>query len=647
MERPRPLPLEAAAGAIFLLLAAALLPATARSQGESTITRTTPPSLPAALPSPEPHEPLDAPLPVHQTRLSARLDPVAHTIQGEGEIRWTNRSERPVQEIYWHLYLNAFEHARTAFLRSRLGAGRGGQLPGTWGNLKLTRLTVRSPSEPATLARDVLPALAQHSPGDPEDRTDLLLPLPGPCAPGESLIFGVAFTSTLPTIVERTGYLDTFHMVGQWFPKPARLRKDGSWSHFPFLRLSEFDADFGGYDVTLEVPSGYTVGATGAQVEAREEAGWRKVRYVQEDVHDFAWTAWDRFRERELTLEGVKVRVLYPEGHGPSVTRQLDGLGVALRCMRRRLGPYPYGTLTVVQPPTGASEAGGMEYPTLITTGGPWSGPPLLRASETVTVHEFGHQYFYGLLASDEHRHPFLDEGVNTLVEGLCLREGYGDGSLLEAPGLSVDFFAGARWMALDAGHDHAVAHGAASFPTAGHYGRLVYFRAAILLATLRNAFGEDRFDGALSGYARAQRFRHPEPADLLAPFARVEPAMAAALDEGLHRRGWIDLAVVALQPTWTVIARRGTLRLPTEVRLRFADGSEKTERWDGDAEWIRFDVDGSPELRSVEVDPARKILLDEDWSNNARSLRPAALGLGTLERAAFWGGLLGHLLAP
>jgi hypothetical protein len=632
----------------FSLLTSVASPQSPGAPVNSSVVRTTPPSLPmpSALAPAQPPA-LSAPPGVHRTRLTARLDPAAHTIQGEGEIHWTNRSEQPTSEVWWHLYLNAFQHAQTAFLRARLGEGRGGQLPATWGDIKLTRLTVRAPSEPAALARDLLPALAEHSPGDPEDRTDLRLPLPAPCAPGDALIFGIAFSATLPTLVERTGYLGNFHMVGQWFPKPARLRRDGSWSHFPFLRLSEFDADFGSYDVTLEVPSGYTVGATGAQVDAREEGGFRKVRYAQEDVHDFAWAAWDQFREREQVVEGVKVRALFPEGHGPAIDRQLDGLGVAMRCMTRRLGPYPYPTLTVIQPPTGAGEAGGMEYPTLITTGGPWFGPPFLRASEMVTVHEFGHQYFYGLLASDEHRHPFLDEGLNSFVEGLCLREGYGAGSLLAAPGLTVDFLAGARWMALDAGHDHAIAHEAASFPAAGHYGRLVYFRTATLLATLRNAFGEEPFDEAFRRYTSAQRFRHPEPADLLAPFAQINPTLAAALDEGLHRRGWIDAAVIAFHPTWAVVARRGTLRMPVEVRLRFTDGSSSLERWDGNAEWVRFDINGAQELSSIEVDPERKLLLDEDWSNNTRTRSPATLGLGTLERVSFWGGLLGHLIAP
>jgi hypothetical protein len=108
--------------------------------------------MPSALAPAQPPA-LSAPPGVHRTRLTARLDPAAHTIQGEGEIHWTNRSEQPTSEVWWHLYLNAFQHAQTAFLRARLGEGRGGQLPATWGDIKLTRLTVRAPSEPAALAR--------------------------------------------------------------------------------------------------------------------------------------------------------------------------------------------------------------------------------------------------------------------------------------------------------------------------------------------------------------------------------------------------------------------------------------------------------------------------------------------------------------
>ncbi|RYE89399.1 MAG: M1 family peptidase, partial [Myxococcales bacterium] len=579
---------------------------------------------------------------MHRTTITARLDEVTHSVHGDEEIRWVNRSSAPVDEVYFHLYLNAFKNSRSAFLRSRLGEGRGGDLPASWGELAITRLRVRRADEPAAAARDLV--LEAHSPGDPDDQTDLRATLPARCEPGQELVFEATFDARLPSIVERTGFHESFHLVGQWFPKLARLRDDGTWSHFPFVRLSEFDADFGHYDVTLDVPAPYLIGATG---ERRDEAvanGRRRERYAQADVHDFAWAAWDGFVEQRTTIGDVAVRALHPAGHEPAVARQLDALRLALPCFSRRLGPYPYRTLTVVQPPTGAGEAGGMEYPTLITTGGLWHGTPGVHLGEALAVHEFGHQYFFGLVATDEHRWPFLDEGLNTYVEAQCLREAHGAGSFAALPGLDLDTEATGRWLGLSAGHDLPIAQASGAFPTAGHYARLVYYRTGTLLATLRGAFGAEAVDGAIGRYAREQRFRHPEPADLVATFAAVDPALGEALVEGLERRGWIDVAVVGMHTEaavtpgglfdrpgagretavseavsgrhagWAVVARRGTLRLPVEVVLRFADGSERRERWDGQGDWVRYDVEGPSELVGVEGDPDHRLTLDEDW---------------------------------
>ena len=107
--------------------------------------------------------------------------------------------------------------------------------------------------------------------------------------------------------------------------------------------------------------------------------------------------------------------------------------------LNRRYGRYPYPTLTVVHPPEGAANAGGMEYPTLITTGGPWFAPYSgVHGIQAVTVHELGHQWFYGLVATNEHDYPFLDEGLNSFAEYDALKARYGEGSLVSFFGLNV-----------------------------------------------------------------------------------------------------------------------------------------------------------------------------------------------------------------
>ena len=132
--------------------------------------------------------------------------------------------------------------------------------------------------------------------------------------PGETLTIDVSWDAKMPSIVERAGYWDDFYLVAQWFPKLARLEPTGEWRHFPFYHLTEFYSDFGTYDVTIDVPAGVVVGATGTRVSSSSDKGRTIVRYHQADVHDFAWTAWSSFREQNADVDGVR-NCLYPPGY--------------------------------------------------------------------------------------------------------------------------------------------------------------------------------------------------------------------------------------------------------------------------------------------------------------------------------------------
>jgi hypothetical protein len=614
---------------------------------------------------------------VQATRLRATLDPGAHTVRGEGEIVWRNPSRTPAAELYLHLYLNAFKNERTVFLRSRLGEGRGSTMPSDWGFIDVKTLRLRRPGQAVGDGVDLWSSADRTTPGDAEDQTDIRVPLPEPCPPGGEVTLEVAFDAKLPTITERTGYRGSFHMVAQWFPKVARRTLAGEWKHHAFHRLSEFDADYGSYDVTIDVPAGFVVGATGERVEERREGGRVVGRYTQSSVHDFAWTAWDQFQTETAEHDGVAIRLLSPPGYGPATEKELWAAGLALDCYGRRYGRYPYKGLTIVHPPAGAEEAGGMEYPTLITTGGPWYGPPVVRLAETLTVHEFGHQIFYGLVASDEHRSPFLDEGVNSYAEGACLGEALGAGSAVSVAGLTLQTEAIHREAALAVGLDDAIARPSPQFASARHYARLAYSRTATLLRSLGGAFGRDTVDRALARYARAYRFAHPDPRHLLAAFEDVGgPALREALRVGLYDRGWVDYTVTEVasnkhaspggvfdRPSgretvsgvpeagrfdgWALIVRRGSLRLPVDIELSFEDGSTRRVRWDGQGEWVRVACSGPSELRSAVVDPDGLIEIDERFSNNAGSRAPSRRAPRALERLSYALGLLTYWVSP
>jgi hypothetical protein len=600
----------------------------------------------------------DAHLPAHAEdvadyTLRATLDPQAHTVHGAGTIRWTNTSRAAVHDLWLHLYLNAFKNDRSAFMRERVG-GRGSAPPDDWGWIDVRALALRTDDGPSV---DLLPGLETKRGGD-DDETDAHVALPRDVRPGEAITLDVVFDDKLPAIVERTGYRGTFHMVGQWFPKIARLERDGTWSHFVFHHLAEFYSDFGTYDVTLDVPEGYTVGATGPAVESHVGGGRRVERHVQADVHDFAWTAWNLWHTKRERVDGVDVTVLYPPGFDDVAARDLDAVRFTLPYDGARYGPYPYGVLTVVHPQQDAAEAGGMEYPTLITSSGAWWTPAGARIPEIVTVHELGHQWFYGLVATNEVLWPVLDEGVNQFAEADTMAKWKGPSSAVDLLRLSASDAAVDGVTSSTSAHDEPVAQPAYAFSTGGNYGRLVYGRTAAILATLAAVYGDDAVARALGRYARRFRFEHPVPSDLVGAFAEVlgeQPA--ATLGTALFDEGWVDYAAdgawsgPADDGGWqgsVVVRRRGTLVLPVDVELLLADGTTRRERWDGHGDWKRFPWHGPVALQGAVVDPDHRILIDERLSNNHAA---TATGGGStrraLERLTYWAELALQALSP
>lgn len=606
--------------------------------------------------------------------LEASLDEYTHRVRGRGTIVWTNASTRPASEMYVHLYLNAFKNDRTVFLRSPFGAGRSGKGAKHWGYVDVQRFGVRE------MGNENLwkPQMSRAS-DDPDDETDACVPLPRAVAAGETVTVDVEWTSQLPEVVERTGYEHDFHLVGQWFPKIARREPDGTWVHFRFNAQSEFYADFGSYDVTIDVPAHMVVGATGVRVEERRQGARRIERYKIDDVHDFAWTAWPDFVERRDTLDGVAVRVLYPKGNERNADATLRAVRTGLSHFGAAYGRYPYPVLTVVHPPVSAPGAGGMEYPTFITTGFPWYTSYATTFVERVTLHELAHQWFYGLVATDEHSWPFLDEGLASYAESSAMKALCGEGDGLSLFGLSVDGDAYFRVTAASAGRRDVVARPAADFSSFREIGALVYARTETILETLARVYGPEKLYRALGRYARRYRFDHPNPKHFIAAIREVLGDDAAnTLATALFEGGTIDYVVRDIQTTpalapagvfdrekgrdtidaqeertrsdryagRVLVSREGGLSFPTEVALTLEDGSVIRRPLDGRARWQWVDVEGASPLRTAEVDPNGKILLDDNLSNNSVRKRPAS-SARIFERAQYFAGLLFSALGP
>ena len=550
---------------------------------------------------------LPADPPAHRYEVAASLDPEAHVLDGSVDIQFRNTADRPLTELLFHLYMNAFADDETVFMRESSGQLRGVGAAGR-GSIELESLRVDGMERLHAADGELVEG----------DRTQLSVPLVTPLEPGETVHVEVTFVTQLPPLFARAGYSGEFHVGAQFFPKLAKLEPDGSWAGFPYHGNGEFYADFARYALVLDLPREWPVGATGALVDERTEGSRRIVRFEQAWVHDTAFVTAPWLEELTGTEGDVRIRVLHPPGYGSAAERHLEVTRASLRHFGSYLGAYPYAQLTVIVPPRGAEGGAGMEYPTLFLTAGPWLAMPRLPfvAQDEVTAHELGHQWFQGMVASDEVTHPMLDEGLTEWITGDALAALHGpERSGIGLPFLALDGFEIRRvWSFGKPGHPPAAP--VPDFDGSGDYGAAVYGRTSSVMETVARTWGREKLRSALGHYAERHRFGHPTPADLYASFDAIygpwmsRRVLRPAL-EG-NQRAALHLANLQTDHAGSTVdlVRLGEVPVPTRLRVVRTDGSTETIPLPAQR-FFHGRLEGG--VRSARVDPGRQNLLDPD----------------------------------
>jgi aminopeptidase N len=269
-----------------------------------------------------------------------------------------------------------------------------------------------------------------------------------------------------------------------------------------------------------------------------------------------------------------------------------------------------------------------MEYPGLIVTGGPWYSPLIgSRALSAVTFHELAHQWFYGLVATDEALYPVLDEGLASWAELYALTEKYGAGSAYSGFGVTISASAFAQLMGTGGYRPGPLASSAASFGTFSQLTHSVYARMTLLLQTIGNVYGQEKLRAALRYYSLQNRFSHPPPQALVSAFeAKIGHAAAKNLETALYSDGWVDFEPVTVSSrrvasgVWKSsvrVRRSGTLILPVDVAVAFTNGQVLNHECEPDAEECSFEFESPTPVTSVTVDPNRKIAIESRCTNN------------------------------
>jgi hypothetical protein len=602
--------------------------------------------------------------------IDVTLDPPARTITGVATVEWRNTGTIAAYSLRLHLYWNAFRHTNSTWVKQYRLGGRTDfdtRPESDFGRVDISGLQILGAD--GAVARELTGEVRYISPDDQnaDDRTLAAVTLPTPVPPGESIKLRVTWNGRFPRNFDRTGVIGNYFFVSQWFPKLG-VFESGGWTARQFFANTEFFSDFGRYDVRITVPDGWIVGATGVeQSRTPTGRGTTTHRYVQDDVHDFAWTTSPDFVERQQRFEHpalppVEMRLLLQPEHLGQADRHFAATAAALRYYGEWYGPYPYGHITIVDPAY-QSESAGMEYPTLFTGGTRWLAPRQTNEPEYVVVHEAGHQFWYGIVANNEVEHAWMDEGINEFSDSRVQQIAFQPNYLVQR------FFGGfVPWQFRDIPLKRATDtnwmnsyrregdRDAPSSPTflywPGTHQVMTYHKTALWLHTLERRLGWEVLQKILSTFFERWKFKHPVPDDFFAIvnevtrqdytwfFDRVyrnsnkfDYAIEQLTTGPISSRGLADASggskfeektVEGMYRTTVVARRLEAGQFPVDIVVRFADGEQTRETWDGLARWHVLTYDRQTRAVSAQVDPEHVLLLDTNYTNNSRAIEPS-----------------------
>jgi hypothetical protein len=597
--------------------------------------------------------------------IDVELDTRARTLSARETLVWTNITSTTTGELQFHLYYNAWRNDDSTWMREHA-------LTFWWQSARLRRdndfaaidISSLELSAGARAAVDLTKQMRFIAPddGNEEDRTVMAVTLPEPVGPGETITLDIAFTAKIPRPFARTGAIGNYFFIAQWFPKIGVLDAAGRWNCHQFHVGTEFFADFGVYDVRMTVPRGWPLAATGRERERTDNPdGTTTHRYYQEDVHDFAWTTSPDFLEARERFEHpglppVDMRLLLQPEHASQAARHFDSARATLRRYGEWFGAYPYGHMTIIDP-AWQSESDGMEYPTLFTVGTWWWMPRQDTYLEDTVVHETGHQWWHGMVATNEFEDAWMDEGINQYANARVMAEEFPEGRDVRRlfGGFVPWVLDDVRWDRLTSGELLSTYRSSPTVdiqatPSFQYWprtsGPITYAKPALWLHTLERALGWTTVQQILSTFFDRWKFKHPQPGDLFQVANEVSGRDLTPFFDQVYRGSVVfDYGVDSVSSTDTrdemfaneiVVRRHGDGIFPVTILATLANGEQRRFAWDGAGRWHRVTLEHASRVVSAQVDPDQILVLDTNFTNNSYTTEPAS-GRAATKWAATW----------
>jgi hypothetical protein len=563
--------------------------------------------------------------------MDIEVDAPNHQFTGTQTATYTNNSPDTLDQVYYHLYFNAFQPGSMMDVRSRTIEDPDGRVGDRIYNL---------PDDEVGYHR--INSLTQD--GQPVDYTVegtiMIVNLNESIASGESSTFEMEFNSQVPRQIRRSGWANAEGVefsMSQWYPKMAEYDENG-WHPNPYIGR-EFYGIYGSFDVSITIDSSYVMGATGYLQNPQEigynyqdegdeinrgDDGQLTWHWKADQVHDFFWGADPDFvHTKKQVPNGPMLHFLYQQDSVATnaerysqqqLTQNWERLpemtSRGFQFMSKNYGKYPYDKFTVIQ-----GGDGGMEYPmgTLIT------GNRSFGSLVGVTVHEFIHNWYYGVLGTNESRFPWMDEGFTTYTSALTMSHLFETGNQ-DPHRRSYQSYLGAQrsgsFEALDTHADH--------FETNAGYGTASYSTGSVFLNQLRYIVGNEAFDQGMKRFFELWKFKHPDGRDFLRVMEKESNMVldwyyqyfietTKPIDYGIKSMlGNSDQTVVTLE-------RLEPTPMPVEVMVHYSDDSKELF-------YIPLRIMRGEKSNDQYPDMSRTVKADWPWVNPTYSLTvPAA----------------------
>ena len=570
-------------------------------------------------------------------KMEIDMDVENHQYKGTQELTYTNNSPDTLYRVFYHLYFNAFQPGSQMDVRSRTIEDASSKI--------LDRISKLTPSEIGYIRPTLLTQDGQNLQFEVVG-TILEVLLNTPIPPNTSTVFNMNWDAQVPIQIRRTGRYNAegvAYSMTQWYPKLAEYDFEG-WHAVPYI-AREFHGVWGNFDVSIKLDENFIIGGTGylqnADKKGLGEKSKRKTRtwhFSAPNVHDFAWAAdKDYIHDTYPGPNGVKLNFYYK--NNPEILENWKALqpktADLLAYFNTHIGKYPYKQYSVIQ-----GGDGGMEYAmcTLIT------GERKLGSLIGVTAHELAHTWFQFLLATNESKHEWMDEGFTSYISNMAMNELMEE----EKENPNAGSYRSYNYIAIS-NKEQPQTTQADRYSTNMGYGIAAYSKGAVFLSQLGYVIGKENLDKTLLRYYKEWSFKHPTPND----FIRVaEKVSGAELDwylmDWTQTTNTIDYGIkeVLLEDTETKVSleRLGLMPMPIDISVTYEDGSIENfyiplqmmradkpnpnprQDWTVLPDWswanptYEFMIENDKKISIITID-ASKLMADINLSNNTYEL--------------------------